>query len=367
MKSKTKDPRKDKNLSTILQEQLGANINLARIKFIALLLEALCRMQSVSMPKLALAFGGDRTPASSQRRIERFIASYELPINIIAKLIVSLLPTKPPFTLSMDRTHWKSASTDMNVLMLAIYYQGVAFPVLFTMLPKAGNSSWMERVELIERFKTLFGKDSIERLTADREFIGHQWFGYLNDNGIKYYIRIKEGQYITDPRKCRRIKVGHLFNSVREGEFISHRKLYYLGSQLCYLAASRVRNKHGVMELQIIASYNQPELSKKLYKERWLIECAFKSLKSSGFNIEVTHIREPDRFAKMLSLVMTAYVWAYRVGVYVHENIKSLRVCKHKYMAKSIVKYGIESIFVAMIKGGYLSDGKNFLDFLSGS
>ena len=88
----------------------------------------------------------------------------------------------------------------MNVLMLAICYQGVAFPVLFTMLPKAGNSSWEERVELMERFKSLFGEDSIERLTADREFIGQQWFGYLNDSGTKYYIRIKEGQYVTDPR-----------------------------------------------------------------------------------------------------------------------------------------------------------------------
>ncbi len=136
---------------------------------------------------------------------------------------------------------------------------------------------------------------------------------------------------------------------------------------MCYLAASRVKNKQGVMELQIIASYNQPELSKNLYRERWLIECAFKSLKTSGFNIEVTHIRNPERFAKMLSLVMVAYVWAYRVGIYIHENIKPLRLCKHKYLAKSIVKYGVETIFVAMMADTKLSDGKCVFDFLSGS
>ncbi|MFR9504241.1 MAG: hypothetical protein SNH73_07335, partial [Rikenellaceae bacterium] len=46
------------------------------------------------------------------------------------------------------------------VLTLAICYRGVAFPVLFTMLPKAGNSSSAERIELMERFKALFGEDS---------------------------------------------------------------------------------------------------------------------------------------------------------------------------------------------------------------
>ncbi len=181
MKSKIKDSHKSTQLVAILQAHVGKNINLARIKFIALLLEALCRMQSVSMPKLAICFGGDRSTASSHRRIERFFATYDLPICLIAKLIVSLLPAKPPFTLAMDRTHWKSATTNMNVLTLAICYRGVAFPVLFTMLPKAGNSSSAERIELMERFKALFGEDSIERLTADREFIGKDWFRYLND------------------------------------------------------------------------------------------------------------------------------------------------------------------------------------------
>ncbi len=138
----------------------------------------------------------------------------------------------------------------------------------------------------MERFKALFGEDSVERLTADREFIGKDWFRYLNDSGTKYYIRIKEGQYVTDPRRAKRIKAAHLFNSVRGGEFLSHRKLYYVGSQLCYLAASRVKNKQGVMELQIIASYNQPELSKDLYREFWhkFIYLFFLELKRlSGF------------------------------------------------------------------------------------
>ena len=268
MKKKIKDSRKSSDLATILQIHFGKSINLARIKFIALFLEALCRVQTVSLHKIALGFNTSASSSSSLRRIERFLAQYELPMCLIARLIVSLLPIKPPFTLSLDRTHWKSASVDINALVLAVCYRGVAFPILFTMLPKAGNSSTAERTELIDKFIELFGVDAIKHLTADREFVGGDWLKYLNDNGIRYYLRIKDNFYVRDPRTGKRTKVGHLFNSVKCGEFRANRRLFLLGEEYVYLAASRVRDKCGKPELQIIASYNQPELSKTVYKER---------------------------------------------------------------------------------------------------
>jgi len=65
--------------------------------------------------------------------------------------------------------------------MLGIVYQGVAFPLLFSMLKKRGNSNSQERINLIERYINLFGKDSIECIVADREFVGERWLKYLND------------------------------------------------------------------------------------------------------------------------------------------------------------------------------------------
>jgi hypothetical protein len=55
-------------------------------------------------------------------------------------LIFRLLPHQPPYRLAMDRTNWKFGKTDINVLVLAVVYQGVAFPLMFKMLPKFGNS-----------------------------------------------------------------------------------------------------------------------------------------------------------------------------------------------------------------------------------
>ena len=72
-------------------------------------------------------------------------------------------------------------------------------------------------------------------------------------------------------------------------------RIYHFNGQLCYLSASKIKNKQGAPELQIIISFNRPENAQQLYRERWQIETAFKALKSSGFNIEDTHLTDIKR------------------------------------------------------------------------
>jgi len=36
--------------------------------------------------------------------------------------------------------------------MLGIAYRGIAFPLIFSMLDKKGNSNWEERIALFNRF-----------------------------------------------------------------------------------------------------------------------------------------------------------------------------------------------------------------------
>lgn len=87
---------------------------------------------------------------------------------------MALLPHKGPYTLSIDRTNWQFGTTDINALVLGITYEGVAFPILFHLLPKRGNSNTAERIEIIDRFVRLFGKPAIESLVGDREFVNEK-------------------------------------------------------------------------------------------------------------------------------------------------------------------------------------------------
>ena len=75
-----------------------------------------------------------------------------------------------------------------------------------------------------------------------------------------------------------------MFSDLKCGQGRCLLRIYRVNGQLCYLPASKVKDKHGKPELQITIAFNQPENALKTCKERWQIETAFRGMKSSGFN-----------------------------------------------------------------------------------
>lgn len=331
----------------------GESMNLARIKFISLMILALCKVQTVSFCKLSTAFESGSEALSCMRRIQRFMSSYMLDFDIVARLIMALLPQKGPYTLSMDRTNWQFGTTDINALVLGITYEGVAFPILFRLLPKRGNSNTAERIEIIDRFIRLFGKSSIESLVGDREFVGEKWLEYLNREGIPYHLRIRENFWVKDPRTGKQFKAFWVFDRLKLKQSMVLPRIYYVNNQLCYLSGARLKNQEGKTELQIIVSYNKPEKALSSYKKRWQIETCFRAMKSSGFNIEDTHLTHLDRIERLFAVMIIAFAWAYLVGIYKHLKIKPIRILKHGRKAKSIFKYGLEEIANTLLNPWY--------------
>lgn len=349
----SKDSFKVNTILAIMQEHFGNHMNLARIKLMALLLHALCVVQTVSLHKLAAAMPTALDRDSNLRRLQRFIAGYALSLDIVAKMIFSLLPCKDKLVLSMDRTNWKFGDFNINILMLGVTYKGIAFPLIFSLLDKRGNSNWEERKKLMERFIRLFGEDCIDCLVADREFIGKEWIGWLNMMRIRYYIRIKQNFWVIKPSTGQKMRAWHLFNGLKLGQEKFYYKLYLLKGEYVYLAGCRLKNSDGVPELQILICFNRPEDGIASYKLRWQIETCFRAMKSSGFNIEDTHLRDMERISRLVAMVCIAMVWAYLVGDHKDINIKPIRILKHGRRAKSIVKYGLEEISNVLMRLAY--------------
>lgn len=355
---------KNTEFISILNIHFKGTLNLARIKLMSMFIKALCKVQTVGFEKLANAFDTSAKSISSLRRIQRFIAQFSLDSDIIARLIFSLLPEKVNLKLSIDRTNWKFGKTNINIFMLGVTYKGVAFPLLFSMLPKRGNSNCKERIALVNRFIRLFGNSCIDCILADREFVGDDWINYLNNNGIRYYIRIRNNFKVFLPHKNKEIKARLLFNSLKLNQFAHYHKIIMMGTQLCYLSASKIKDKKGGIEFLIIVSFNKPEQAQLNYKERWQIETCFRAMKSSGFDIEKTHLQDVQRIEKLLLLVMIAFVWCYKVGIYLHENVKQITIKKHGRKAKSLFKYGLSYIAAVLLNSEFQKD-INVFQFLS--
>lgn len=333
----------DTTLFSVLKKELAC-INFARVKLMSLFIQALCKVQTVNYERLALGFDTSVEKDSNLRRIQRFFASYMLDHDVIAKLVFRLLPKREKYELTMDRTNWKFGETNINILVIGIVHQGVAFPLLFSMMDKRGNSNTQERKEILDRYDKLFGFETIDVLVADREFVGHDWLDYLTLNKIPYHIRIRENFHVLIPRNGHVVKASWLFRGLKMGQFNHYPKIVYINNVACYLSASVIKSKTGVPEYQFLISFNNPQKSGECYKRRWQIETMFKALKSSGFNLEDTHLTHQDRIAKLVSMVFIAFIWCYKVGIYIDAKIKPIRIKKHGYRAKSLFKYGLEFI-----------------------
>src|SRR5690554_7940298 len=84
-----------------------------------------------------------------------------------------------------------------------------------------------------------FGKDCIDCLLADREFVGKEWLGFLNENKIRYHIRIRNNFKVYCPKRQKETKAWHLFNSIKIGELKHYHKIMKLNGQYCYLSGMK--------------------------------------------------------------------------------------------------------------------------------
>lgn len=327
-------------LSTTLNETF--KWNKARINFFVKMLMALFATRTVNLDRLADNVSSDAIKESRYRQLQRFFALFRIDFDIIAGFIFKLFFTSGgKWYLTMDRTNWKWGKSDINILTLAIAYKGIAIPIYWELLDKRGNSDTQERINLITKFTSKFGKDCIAGILADREFVGDDWFVWLIKEKIFFYIRIKKNFLTTDSRG-RSVHVYQLFRGMTPTEErILYGKRSVLGAEL-YLSALKLTDG----EFLVVATNDEPGFAIRKYALRWEIETLFGCLKSKGFNFEDTHITHYERIKKLFVLLAIAFCWAHLVGEWRHEQ-KPIKIKKHGRPAKSLFRYGLDYIIDA--------------------
>lgn len=323
-----------------LQAALSENLSWhgARITFLALFLVALFRVRTVNQDELAGAFSSRARVESNRKRLKRFFCEFEFDEDEIARLVMSLAAIPEPWTLSLDRTNWSFGSVHFNILMLGVVHEGIAFPLFWTMLPKRGNSNSDERMDLLDRFERVFGHIQVDCLTADREFIGQEWFSYLLlSPRIPFRIRIRYDQLISSQTGKSRRTGYDQFRSLVPGQVkILSKKRWVLRRKL-YVVATRL----GDGELLILVTDSRPQTALRDYARRWGIETLFAALKTQGFNLEATHFRDAHRLGKLVALLAIAFTWAMRAGLWLHQK-KPLKCKCHGRREKSLYRLGLD-------------------------
>jgi hypothetical protein len=329
-----------------LQRKIQAHLPLhgARVSFIAKFVMALIVVRGVTLSTVASALNPKVLPESNEKRIKRFFGKVELEGRNFASLILALLPVKDKLVLTLDRTNWELGSTHINILLLGAAYKGLAFPLLWVLLDKKGNSDTTERLALLDALLTLVEAKRIEAVVADREFTGKTWFQGLKVRELIFVMRVRNNTLIGSKGKKCSAKQRYDYLNTQE-VYACPKRCWVFGLRL-YVAVTK--SKEG--ELVVLVCNADPEKALVRYAQRWQVETLFSAFKSRGFNLEDTHMTTSARLDKLLALLAIAFAWAHLVGEWCYVQ-RPLKLKSHGYLAKSYFKRGLDALRSAILAG----------------
>jgi len=309
--------------------------NLARQKFVLSFLLGLIKSRKVQFCEIAQHLNEQVQDISNEVRIQDFFRQVELDYEQVALLMCLFLNRKDKVRLCIDRTEWDFGKCQVNILMVLACQGAVQLPFYWELLDnKSGNSSTQDRKAILGKCIGLLGKERIGIVIADREFVGHAWLKYLKENGIAFCIRLPKHHLIE-----------RLDGRVQRPEELAKEQALLLPDCLVNGVWGQVylkRLTNGDL-LYLFGSMQARHLG-QVYRRRWTIEACFQSLKSRGFDLESTHLKDLAKLKKLIALVCIAFAMCLSLGIHQHERVKKIKVKKHGYKANSFFRHGLNTI-----------------------
>lgn len=328
--------------SALLQQTLESSLtwNRARLKLLARVILALLQVRSVNLARLAAALPGKADFASRYKQLQRWMRRFELPFDELTRLLVKMVGVKSPFILVLDRTEWKIRGTSVNVLVLCLWRDGVCCPILWHVLAKAGCTSHLERVCLLEEFKRVIGFAQVKYLIGDREFHGKKFYQYLQAEKLKFRLRVRHDTAFTGSGG-EVVRGRELVRGLAIGVTVKFHSAKLLWGTRVWVWAQRLSATETLM---VVAPARQKKSRLFVeYGERWRIEEMFEAVKTRGFFLEATRICEPERLRRLIAIIALSFIWAVRVGEILAKK-NPIRLNREGRRRHSIFRIGLDEL-----------------------
>jgi Transposase DDE domain len=320
----------------ILDKKLGKRLNKSRFDLIVLFIAGAIVNRSVNYGEVAEGMGTTCLDKSNLRRLQRFMSSYPLDMELVCLLLISLLPSKGRVRLSIDRTTWEFGGQNHNILVVVALTHGIGIPIWFECLDNnGGNSDSDDRCYVMMKCIEILGKDRIKSVVGDCEFIGKDWIDYLLSERILFYFDIRTNMYFEFRGKRYQVS-----------KYMQGQNKKVLHSVIIFgVSLGLAMKRHRTKEKSILAIITNGRAGSALdnYANRWAIEIVFQSFKERGFDLEATHISDPIRIRKLFALCSIAFTICFLVGLAL-DNIKPIEIKNNGYKANSYFRYGLNFI-----------------------
>jgi hypothetical protein len=218
-----------------------------------------------------------------------------------------------PLVLSIDGS---AIGRGCMTLMVSLIYQKRAIPLIWTVIARPkGHLSAREHIGLLDQLRPLLPAESEVILLGDGEFDSIELQGYLHQQGWSYVCRTARDTWIW----C-------------EDEWLQLDDLALPDLCLGLDSVGFTEQAYGPVTVVVWwdKAYQQPLfLVSNLtlvgeichwYRRRMAIETLFSDQKSRGFQLDKSHISDPERLFRVLMAACLAYIWMIYLGVHAHQH-----------------------------------------------
>ena len=288
--------------------------NLARhLNTLAALLSGIVGSKSTQLPQIAAKVPDASKPESRVKRFSRWFDNdsireevYFLPYAEVLLRHVALQTV----VLVMDGS---GVGRGCCALMMHVIYKGRALPLTWRVrqCPK-GHFPEDLHIALVDLVSTLIPEGTTVVFLGDGEFDGIKLQETMNELGWWYACRTSKGNTVT--WKDETFSVEELGACSKPGRLIELKEVHVTREAYGPVLLLCCWAKGHAEPLYLVSNMSSAEEAIAYYTKRFRIETFFSDQKSRGFNIQKSHLTDPQRLSRLLIAACLAYIWIIYLG-----------------------------------------------------
>lgn len=280
-------------------------------------------------------------PSSLEMRFRRFVKNEGVDTSCLfmpfAEQILAHLGHNRLF-LTMDASQ---VGRGCMTLMVAVIYRQRAIPLVWIVYKgKKGHTTATRHITVLQLLKELLPESGEVVLLADAEYDTVEMLTWVDvETNWAFVIR-------TDPR----ILITELDVQYPISKLLS-------GERGCVCVSDVLFTAQNYRVGMVVAQWAKPHKKPiylvsnhaclqdvcRFYDKRFKIETLFSDKKSRGFNIHKSHLRHPQRIARLLLAAALAYIWMVYMGAAVaDDDDKRSLVDRPNRTDKSLFRLGLD-------------------------
>lgn len=295
---------------TVLEKlmQLRPNERITRIRGMSRLMTGIWASRSVHMGRVAAKLPGAARTPSIVRGLRRLVNNSAIAVAEWYAPVARQWLQAAAQTVGEIRLVWDSTKIGFSyqLLLVSLAYQHRTIPIAWCWQKgKRGHTSAKTQRELLKQVYGLLPAGIPVLLVGDTEFESGEIQQCANDWGWHYVLRQKANNLVwVDERwqSLERLAPGE--GGCRWLAGVSLTARHALTANLLLLWAKGEKTPW-----LLATNLPTPVATRRAYKRRMWTEETFGDLKSNGFDLESTHLRDPDRLSRLTLAVFLLYVW----------------------------------------------------------